>query len=68
MDLRYRLGLQSRPTTIQYVSFEKALRGADFVSVHVPLVHEHESSMRTFHLFDEQSLHMMKPSAFLINT
>src|SRR5690349_5216988 len=34
MDLRHARGIQRESTWIKYVSFEEALRGADFVSVH----------------------------------
>jgi glyoxylate reductase len=68
MDLRHRHGIQKRATTIRYVSFEDALKDADFVSVHVPLLREGESDAPTFHLFNERTLRMMKPSAYLINT
>ena len=41
---------------------------ADFVSVHVPLLREGESSAPTYHLFNERTLRQMKPTAFLVNT
>lgn len=68
MDLRHARGIQREKTWIKYVSFEEALREADFVSVHVPLIREGESSTPTFHLFNEKTLRMMKPTAFLVNT
>ncbi len=68
MDLRHARGIQKDKTWIKYVSFEDALREADFVSVHVPLIREGESSTPTFHLFNERTLRMMKPTAFLVNT
>jgi len=68
MDLRYERGIQKHRTQIKYVEFEDALAGADFVSVHVPLLREGESSTPTFHLFNEKTLRMMKPGAYLINT
>jgi glyoxylate reductase len=68
MDLRHARGIQKEKTWIEYVSFEEALREADFVSVHVPLVREGESSTPTFHLFNERTLRTMKPTAFLVNT
>src|SRR5215510_14355842 len=68
MDLRHERGIQSRKTQIKYVQFEDALTSADFVSVHVPLLREGESATPTFHLFNEKTLGMMKPSAYLINT
>ena len=68
MDLRHTRGIQKEKTWIKYVPFEDALRQADFVSVHVPLIREDESDTPTFHLFNERTLRMMKPSSFLVNT
>jgi phosphoglycerate dehydrogenase-like enzyme len=68
MDLRHARGIQHEKTWIKYVWFEDALSQADFVSVHVPLIREGESATPTFHLFNERTLRMMKPSAFLVNT
>src|SRR5450432_3889632 len=68
MDLRHARGIQKGKTWIKYVSFEDALAQADFVSVHVPLLHESESATPTFHLFNDRTLRMMKPAAFLVNT
>jgi lactate dehydrogenase-like 2-hydroxyacid dehydrogenase len=53
---------------IKYVSLEEALGQADFISIHVPLLREGESSTPTYHLVNEKSLRMMKPTAFLVNT
>jgi glyoxylate reductase len=66
MDLRYRSGLQRERTTIRYSSLGEALREADFVSIHVPLVRESPSP--TYHMFNEATLRMMKPTAYLVNT
>jgi glyoxylate reductase len=68
MDLRHARGIQREKTSISYVPFAEALKLADFVSVHVPLLREDESETPTFHLFNERTLRMMKPSAFLVNT
>lgn len=68
MNLRYDRSIQKHGTQIKYVKFEAALAEADFVSVHVPLLREGESSTPTFHLFNERTLRMMKPTAYLINT
>jgi glyoxylate reductase len=67
-DLRYARGLTREKTWIKYVRFEDALREADFVSIHVPLLRPGESDMPTYHLFNEQTLSLMKPTAYLINT
>jgi glyoxylate reductase len=68
MDLRHARGIQREKTFIKYVPFAEALKLADFVSVHVPLLREGETETPTFHLFNEQTLRMMKPTAFLVNT
>src|SRR5438093_1675449 len=68
LDLRFRSGFTKERRTARYVSFEEALRGADFVSVHVPLLREDESETPTFHLFNEKTLRLMKPTAYLVNT
>jgi len=67
MDLRHARGICKDKTWIKYVDFEEALHHADFVSVHVPLLLEGESSIPTYHLFNERTLRMMKPTAFLVN-
>src|SRR5947208_5150329 len=43
MDLRHARGIQKEKTWIKYVPFAEALKLADFVSVHVPLLREGES-------------------------
>ena len=68
LDLRFRSGFTKERRTARYVSFKEALRGADFVSVHVPLLREGESETPTFHLFNETTLRLMKPTAYLVNT
>ena len=68
MDLRQARGIQKEKTWIKYVPLDEALRAADFVSVHVPLLREGESTTPTYHLFNEKTLHMMKPTAYLVNT
>jgi len=67
MDLRHVRGISKEKNWIKYVSFEEALRQADFVSVHVPLIRPGESATPTYHLFNEQTLRLMKPTSFLIN-
>ena len=67
MDLRHSTGLQAEKTWIKYVSFEDALRQADFVTLHVPLLREGESATPTFHLMNERTLRLMKKDAYLIN-
>ena len=48
MDLRHLSGLQRERTSIRYGSLEDALRLADFVSIHVPLVREGEGKNPTY--------------------
>jgi glyoxylate reductase len=67
-DLRYQRGVHPERTWIKYASLEEALRDADFVSVHVPLLRPGESPTPTYHLFNERTLQLMKPTAFLVNT
>jgi glyoxylate reductase len=69
LDLRHARGISPEKNLIKYVSLvEDALRQADYVSVHVPLLREGESPTPTYHLFNERTLRLMKPTAFLINT
>jgi glyoxylate reductase len=66
MDLRHRHGFSRERRTIQAASLQAALSGADFVTLHVPLVREGEAA--TFHLINDQTLRLLKPTAFLVNT
>src|SRR6201981_2239851 len=68
MDLRHAQGIQKEKTYIKYVEFEEALRGADYVSIHVPLLREGETDKPTYHLINEKTLTLMKPTAYLVNT
>jgi lactate dehydrogenase-like 2-hydroxyacid dehydrogenase len=68
MDLRLARGVASEKTLIKYVERDEALKNADFVSLHVPLLREGETPNPTYHLINEQTLGMMKPTAFLVNT
>lgn len=68
MDLRHARGICKDRSWIKYVPLNDALAQADFVSVHVPLLREEESSTPTYHLFNETTLRTMKSSAFLVNT
>ena len=67
-DLRHARGLTKEKAGIKYVPFAEALREADFVSVHVPLLRTGESATPTYHLFNEKNLRLMKTTAFLVNT
>ncbi len=68
MDTRHELGFSHERTTIQYVKLEEALSQADYISIHVPLLRETESLYPTYHLINEKTLRMMKPTAYLVNT
>ena len=68
MNLRHDRGMTRERNYIKYVSLEEALREADFISIHVPLLREGESSTPTYHLINETTLRMMKPTAMLVNT
>jgi glyoxylate reductase len=67
-DLRHARGLTKEKAWIKYVPFAEALGGAEFVSVHVPLLRAGESATPTYHLFNETTLKLMKPTAYLVNT
>jgi glyoxylate reductase len=66
MDLRHRNGFTDERRTIRVASFEEVLAESDFVSLHVPLVRE--GATPTYHLINEKTLRMMKPTAYLVNT
>jgi glyoxylate reductase len=68
MDLRHARGIQKEKTWIKYVEFEDALRGADYVSLHVPLLRKGEADKPTYHLINENTLKLMKPTAYLVNS
>ncbi len=68
MDLRHERRICQDKTWIRYVTLDEALSQGDFVSVHVPLLREGESSTPTYHLFNERTLRRMKATAFLVNT
>ena len=68
MDLRHARDIQKEKTYIKYVEFEEALSGADYVSIHVPLLREGETDKPTYHLINEKTLRLMKPTAYLINS
>ncbi len=66
-DLRHSSGITKDRTWIKYVDFEQAIREADFVTIHVPLIRPGEGDTPTYHLINEKTLKMMKPTSYLIN-
>jgi glyoxylate reductase len=68
MEARQREGFSRRRQLIEAVSLEDALRGGDFVSLHVPLTLPGNADEPTYHLMDESRLRLMKPTAYLVNT
>jgi glyoxylate reductase len=68
LDLRFEQKLSRRHARIRLVEFERALREADYVSLHVPLVRKGEGEFVTYHLMNDDTFALMKPTAFLINT
>jgi glyoxylate reductase len=68
MDFRHANGIQKEKTWIKYVELEDALREADYVTLHVPLLREGETDKPTYHLINEKTLKLMKRTAYLVNT
>ncbi len=68
MDVRFRNGFTPQHRTLRYVSLEEALAGGDFVTLHVPLIRPGEGPVPTYHMINEKTLKVMKPTAFLVNT
>jgi glyoxylate reductase len=67
-DLRFQRGISREKTSIRYTTLQDCLSTADFISLHVPLLREGESSTPTYHLINETTLRMMKPTAMVVNT
>jgi glyoxylate reductase len=67
-DLRHERGMCGEKAWIRYTTLQDALSNADYISLHVPLLREGESTTPTYHLINETTLRMMKPTAMLINT
>ncbi|MGE0406819.1 MAG: 2-hydroxyacid dehydrogenase [Candidatus Korobacteraceae bacterium] len=67
-DVRFKHGLVRERTWIRTASFEESLREADFVSIHAPLTRPGECDFPTYHMFNESTLKLMKPTALLVNT
>src|SRR5580658_9292466 len=55
-ELRFARGISRERATIRYTSLQDALSSADFISLHVPLLRENESSTPTYHLINETAL------------
>ncbi len=67
-DLRHQRGMCREKAWIRYTTLQDALSNADYISLHVPFLREGESTTPTYHLINETTLRMMKPTAMLINT
>jgi glyoxylate reductase len=67
-DLRFERGISRERTSIRYTTLQEALSAADFISLHVPLLREGESATPTYHLINETTLRLMKPTAMIVNT
>lgn len=68
MDARFAEKIVPKQQMIKYVTFDEALRDADFVTVHVPLLMPNESKNPTYHLMSDAQYKLMKPTSYLINT
>ncbi len=68
MDLSFQRGISREKTSIRYTTLNEALSAADFISLHVPLLRAGESTTPTYHLINETTLRMMKPTAMVVNT
>ena len=68
MDLGFQRGISREKTSIRYTTLHEALSAADFISLHVPLLREGESTTPTYHLINETTLRIMKPTAMIVNT
>jgi glyoxylate reductase len=68
MECRFNEKLVAKRQSIAYVSFEDALKNADYVTLHVPLLMPEESKNSTYHLMSEPQFRMMKPTSYVINT
>src|SRR5450631_2815433 len=55
-DLRFKHGISRERATIRYTTLAEALSSADFISLHVPLLREGESTTPTHHLINEKTL------------
>jgi glyoxylate reductase len=66
MEVRHRNGFTGARRTIRVVGLAEVLAGSNFVSLHVPLVRE--GAAPTYHLINDKTLRMMKPTAYLVNT
>lgn len=49
------------PDFVKFVSFEELLSRSDILSIHSPL------NEQTYHIFNQEALSLMKPSAYLVN-
>jgi glyoxylate reductase len=62
MDLKFQTGLSARRATFRWAGLDSSLQQADFVSLHLP------STAETRQLIRADTLALMRPTAYLINT
>jgi glyoxylate reductase len=67
-DLRFERDISRKRASIRYTTLQEALSAADFISLHVPLLRQSESATPTYHLINESTLRLMKPTAMIVNT
>ena len=60
-DEAYNTSDREFPAFVSFVSFEELLSRSDVISIHAPL------NEKTYHVFNADTMSLMKPSAYLIN-
>jgi len=68
MAVRWESGFSRGLRYARYVTFSEALSSADYISLHVPLLHKGQSVTPTYHLMNAEAFRRMKKTAYLINT
>src|SRR5215216_263036 len=60
MRLRFEAGFSRTRHVVSYAPFDEALRRADYVSLHVPLIQVGDKETQTYHLMNEAAFNRMK--------